>query len=152
MSALFIWRSSSQPSYVQEPNFSSHLWMSKGNQRTSTLHVLIKIPEKKTKEDKQTGGRESKIHNQLTKWQYWPCTFLYRGDKGKMYQSSTWVLQKACTEYQVACQKKNHSFFLYLASFKDWVLNSTTFIFFYIKMVWKMLHHRQECTLQKHLY
>lgn len=47
-SASFIWMSSSQPSNVQEPNLSSHRWMSNGNHRTSTLHVLVKIPGKES--------------------------------------------------------------------------------------------------------
>lgn len=40
--------SSSQPSNVQEPNLSSHRWMSNGNHRTSTLHVLVNIPKKES--------------------------------------------------------------------------------------------------------
>lgn len=51
-SAAFIWMSSSQPSNVHEPNFSSQRWMSKGNQRTSTLHVLINIPSRSSRSRK----------------------------------------------------------------------------------------------------
>ena len=51
-SASFIWMSSSQPSNVQEPNFSSQRWMSNGNHLTSTLHVLTNIPWKAEQEKK----------------------------------------------------------------------------------------------------
>lgn len=149
MSASFICRSSSQPSYVQEPNFSSHLWMSKGNQRTSTLHVLIKIPEtkakKRTKEQESSSSAINLNLNQLN-----PAVSCTEVTRERCIRGPLVLCRKPALNIK-SLVRKNHSFISYLASSKDRGLNSTT-LHFYIEMVSKMLHHNQECALQSDFY
>ena len=45
ISASIIFKSRDHPLYAQEKNFNSHFCISKGNQRTSMWHVLLKIPD-----------------------------------------------------------------------------------------------------------
>lgn len=43
-STSIIWRSSSHPLWVHEPNFKSHFCTSNGNHRTSMQQVLLSMP------------------------------------------------------------------------------------------------------------